>query len=323
VRLDELVRLLLSDYRLQRRPSTERARYALDHVIAYFGEDVDAGKLGYDRFVAYATARFAADPPAAPATVRQELALLRRAFRLAERSEKVATPAFPTIRVDNARQGFIDREAFDCLLDCLPAYLVPVATFLYVTGWRRQEALGLTWRQVDFEQGVVRLEPGTTKNRDGREFPFFAFPELERVLGEQRAETKRVELEQATVIPWVFHYPDGRRLNDFRNAWKTACKRCGIAGAVLHDFRRSAVRNLERAGVERQTAMKLTGHRTESIYARYAISNRADLEAGVRRLAALFERDATSTQRVFSLDTKHGQRYGQTFFDEKKGRGGR
>jgi integrase len=61
-----------------------------------------------------------------------------------------------------------------------------------------------------------------------------------------------------------------------------------VPGRILHDFRRTAVRNMERAGVPRSVAMKLTGHRTESIYKRYAIVNDADLQAAAQRLAGTF-----------------------------------
>jgi integrase len=62
-----------------------------------------------------------------------------------------------------------------------------------------------------------------------------------------------------------------------------------LTGRIPHDFRRTAVRNLERAGVPRSVAMKLTGHRTESIFRRYGIVAEADLKAGVDKLAALHE----------------------------------
>lgn len=70
-------------------------------------------------------------------------------------------------------------------------------------------------------------------------------------------------------------------------AWKTACKAAGQNGRLVHDLRRSAVRNLERAGVSRSVAMKLTGQKTESVYRRYAITSAADLAEGVQKLAAL------------------------------------
>jgi len=62
-------------------------------------------------------------------------------------------------------------------------------------------------------------------------------------------------------------------------------ERAGVPGRFVHDLRRTAVRNLERAGVSRSVAMKLTGQKAESIYRRYAIVSGADLSEGVRKLA--------------------------------------
>jgi integrase len=131
---------------------------------------------------------------------------------------------------------------------------------------------------------LVRLEPGTTKNQEGRAFPIT--PAL-RAIPERRQElTRRCERAQARIIPLVFHR-SGRPIHSFRRSRKEACKKAGLPGLRFHDLRRSAVRNLERASVPRSGAMKLTGHKTESIYRRYAIVPEADLrEAGVK-LSAL------------------------------------
>ncbi|PYM64496.1 MAG: site-specific integrase, partial [Candidatus Rokuibacteriota bacterium] len=59
--------------------------------------------------------------------------------------------------------------------------------------------------------------------------------------------------------------PFGHRRGDFRKAWATACRKAGCPGMLKHDFRRTAVRNLETAGVPRSVAMKITGHKTESV----------------------------------------------------------
>ena len=77
----------------------------------------------------------------------------------------------------------------------------------------------------------------------------------------------------------------GRRRDDFRKAWTTACVKAGVPGRLVHDLRRTAVRNMERAGVSRSVATKITGHRTEHVYRRYAIVRDADLQEAARRLA--------------------------------------
>ncbi len=155
----------------------------------------------------------------------------------------------------------------------------------YITGWRiHDEILTRRWHHVDFQSGWLRMEPGETKNRDGRMFPLT--PELREILEHQRART--VALQQATgqILPWIFHR-DGKPIKSFRRAWLTACKRAGVPGRIPHDFRRTAARNLERAGVPRSTAMKMIGHKTESIYRRYAIVDEAMLREGAEKLSVL------------------------------------
>jgi integrase len=156
---------------------------------------------------------------------------------------------------------------------------------MYLTGWRiRSEVLPLQWRQVDFQAGTVRLEPGTTKNKDGR--TFFLTPEMRTCLEAQRAATEALQRRTGCIIPWVFHR-DRTPMKSFWKAWKTACKAAGAPGRIPHDFRRTAVRNLERAGVPRSVAMKMVGHKTEAIYRRYAIVSDADLQEAAKKLAAV------------------------------------
>jgi integrase len=170
--------------------------------------------------------------------------------------------------------------------------------FAYLTGWRlKSEVLALQWWQVDFEAGMVRLEPGSTKNADGRVFPFAALPALERLLRTQAERTRAIERASGSIIPWVFHRA-GTPIRYFRRAWIQACRLAGLPDRLPHDFRRTAVRNLERAGVPRSVAMKLTGHKTESIYRRYAIVAEQDLKDGVAKLAALHQRSEESRRTI-------------------------
>jgi integrase len=228
------------------------------------------------------------------ATVNRELAWLKHMFTLAMRAGKLMTrPHIALLEENNARQGFFERDHYLAVLKHLPEELRPVVTFAYITGWRvKSEVLPLEWSQVDFKAGEVRLEPGTTKNGEGRTFPFTR--ELRTLLEAQQAERERLK-KRGKIVPWVFFrmVALGRRgplrpkpIISFGKAFKTACRKAGCPGRILHDFRRTAVRNLERAGVPRSVAMKLTGHRTESVYRRYAIADDRDLRVAVERLDA-------------------------------------
>ncbi len=95
------------------------------------------------------------------------------------------------LQEDNVRQGFFEAEAFLAVLKHLPTELQPVAGFAYITGWRKEEVLALTWRQVDSQAEMVHLEPGTTKNREGR--TVFMTAELKELLEEQRVKKIAIE----------------------------------------------------------------------------------------------------------------------------------
>ncbi len=281
---ENLAQMLLDDYRVNGRKSTERAESSVKRLREFFGQ-YRALDITPDRAAAYVRARLEAG--AKPATIKNELAALKRMFTLAIEADKLNhRPHILSIEVRNVRTGFFGESDLRAVLVHLSDHVKTVAEFAYLTGWRKGEILDLQWRQVDFKAGIVRLEPGTTKNDEGRVFPFAVHPALEALLRRQRERTVAFERATGQIIPWVFHR-HGRPIKDFRSAWEQACEAAGLAGRVFHDFRRTAVRNLERAGVARSVAMKLTGHKTETVYRRYAIVSESDLAEGVKKLAAL------------------------------------
>jgi integrase len=288
---DQLAALITDDYRVNQRRSFWRVELSLKHLRRTFGND-RAVDIGTDRISRYIRERQEAG--AAAATVVQEIAALRRMFNLAIRAGKLATrPYVPTIRVQNIRTGFFEADQFEAVHTRLPHYLQPPVEFMYLTGWRsKSEVLPIRWSQVDFDQGVVRLEPGTTKNSDGREFPFSALPQLEALLRRQRELTTALERERGRVIAWVFHN-GGEPIKDFAKAWKRATKAAGLPGRVPHDLRRTAVRALVRSGVPETIAMRLTGHKTRAVFDRYDITSGRDLREAVGRLAT-FHQGASS-----------------------------
>jgi integrase len=287
----ELAQMLLDDYRANGRRSLNRVEGSLAHLRPAFGH-LRVRAISRDRIVAYARQRRAEDE-AAPATINRELACLKRMFTLGRQAGKVALiPHIPMLEEHNVRTGFFERDQFDAVLHHLADDLRPPIHAAYLTGWRLQsELLTRQWRHVDFVNGWLRLDPGETKNGEGRMFPLT--PELRAVLEAQRAHTHALERQQGRVIPWVFHR-DGVPIRSLRRPFRKACRTAGVPGRLIHDFRRTAVRNLERAGVPRSTAMKMVGHKTESVYRRYAIVDEAMLKEGAEKIARLAAFQASS-----------------------------
>jgi integrase len=179
--------------------------------------------------------------------------------------------------------------------------LRPVFEAAYITGWRvRSELLTRQKAHVDLVNGWLRLEPGEGKTGEGRQFPLT--PELRAVLEQQLARTREMERAIGQVTPWLFHR-DGKPIKSYRRAWRSACKKAGLPDRIPHDFRRTAVRNLERAGVPRSAAMKMVGHKTQSIYARYAIADEAMLQDGAVKLSALHVKEADAARVVVPITT--------------------
>ena len=157
----------------------------------------------------------------------------------------------------------------------------------YYTGMRRGEIMALRWENVDILNGLVRLNVGETKNGEGRMIP----------LGDELLESLKSQLHlrntAAPDCPLVFFriiktkenpVPSWVPIGDFRKVWETACAKCGLAGRIFHDLRRSAVRNLIRAGVQERVAMRISGHKTRSVFDRYNIIDESDLKLAVRKL---------------------------------------
>lgn len=167
----ELAELVAKDYELNRYRSAVdiELRHRL-HILPYFGK-MKASRISEADIDDYILQRRSEE--ASNATINRELVTIKRAFNLGIQKRIVSDrPHISLLEEDNVRQGFFEREAYESIRKHLPEWVQPVADFAYITGWRKGEILTLQWRQVDFEAGNVRLEAGTTKNREARQFPF-------------------------------------------------------------------------------------------------------------------------------------------------------
>jgi integrase len=169
VTVAQLAEDLKTEYRANGRKSLDRVVDAIAHLLPVFGR-LPAVKVTSADVRAYQAQRQSAG--AANATINRECAALKRLFSLAVKGEKIhRAPYIEMLQEHNVRSGFFEDHQYEAVRAHLPAYAQPVVTFAYITGWRvRSEVLTLQWHQVDFKAGIVRLDPGTTKNLEGRVF---------------------------------------------------------------------------------------------------------------------------------------------------------
>jgi len=199
-------------------------------------------------------------------------------FRLGQQStppKVIRAPKFPKLAENNIRKGFLEDGQYRKLVEyCPELWFRSLVECGRTYGWRVSELLNMRVSQVDVSQRVIRLEPGTTKNRDGREV---MMTDSVRLLLSALVQGKAAG-------DYVFTRANGKRVLDFRGTWRNACGFAGVPDLLFHDLRRTGARNLRRAGVAEGIIMKIGGWRTRSVFERYAIVSRSDMNDAILKL---------------------------------------
>jgi integrase len=271
---EDLAKAYLEDYELQRYRSMNTAKPRVGHLRGFFdGWAADA--ITGDAIRTYQLHR--RQQRAESGTINRETSALSRMFHIAiQRGQLRRMPVFPNRLEENPpRQGFFEHDEYLKVRVELPTAYQDVLDFAYYSGWRRNEILELVWDEVDLTGGVIRLSPKRSKTKTGRVLPIS--PPLRQVLDRRAARRPAGSAR-------VFHR-DGVTVRAWRHALRDACVRAGLPKRMLHDCRRTAARNLIRAGVPERVAMLLTGHKTRAVFDRYNIVNEQELLNAGERLA--------------------------------------
>ncbi len=322
VTFDALAKDFLTDYEINERDTLKRAKWSVGCLKKSF-QGMRATDITTDRVKAHIEKRM--KEGLSNASINRELAVLKRMFSLGAKSTPPKVnliPYIPMLKESNTRKGFFELEEYLALKAALPHYLKPVVTFAYHTGWRAGEILNLTWDKVDLKQGIITLNPGETKNEGAK--TLYLSEELAK-------EMKTLHGNRHLGCSFVFHH-NGKKIKRITRAWGTACIKAGLCeplrdengelvvrklkkGKVkekvvmvptklFHDFRRTGVRNMVRAGVPERVAMMVSGHKTRSVFERYNIVSDQDLKEAARKMQLYHEKLSASTE---IQDTKRAE----------------
>src|SRR5579875_2626453 len=283
LRYENIRQSLLDDYRMKGRKSLRNGYItsgALTHLDRFFA-NTSVASITTDAIRRFIATRQAEG--AQPSTINRSLALLRRMLNLARIEGRIQTvPHFPFLKENPPRKGFVTHEQFARLLAALPEQLKPLILFLYWTGCRVGEARKITWEQIDLDKRQIVMYGEQTKSGQPRILPLP--DELVDILQSVPESNRKGH---------VFHQPS------FRRSWARACEQAGLGrriktangfpryqGLLVHDLRRSAIRNLREAGVSESVVMAISGHRTTAVFHRYAITAVEDLHKAMRQAQA-------------------------------------
>jgi len=267
--INDLFELVKADYALRNLRDQKTMTWRYEANIKPALGALRADRFGNKQVHEYVAQRRAAG--ASNATLNRELAIIRRGFKLGSREDPPLVrkvPYIPQLEEDNARQGFLEADQYMRLLDELPIRLKALFVCAYHVGNRKGELRKAQWDQVDFEAGQIRLTKAQTKGKKPRTLPIY---------GDMEYWLRRQLERRPDGCPWVF-FNRRQRVGAHLEGWHEACERAGLPGLLFHDLRRSAVRNMTRAGVPRSIAMEVSGHKTESMFRRYDIVSDDDLD---------------------------------------------
>ena len=303
VTVGTLLDLVIEDYRVNDQKTLKNARGQIEHSLRPFFGELMADGLDSDQIKKWIAWRQthrlrksvrAGHTVLQPSSINRELSLLRRAFQLGYERKPQMVERIPPIKKlaeNNIRKGFVSPEQYRALMKELPPHLQPITCIAFHMANRKGELLNLEWEDVDLvgNPPLITLWPGETKNKDGRTLPILEGEMLE-TLKHLRSENKKKWPKETH----VFLNEEGKPLQHhmMRNAWDAACTRAELTGLLFHDLRRSAVRNLRRAGVTQKVAREFSGHKTDAVYDRYNISDFEDLKDAAAKLGRFLNREA-------------------------------
>jgi len=307
--VNELLDAHLAHMFEQNRQSANNVASVLaKHVRPHFG-DRNAAVLTTADFREYREVKTA--QKLSPASINRHLAYLRAGYitglkRVTPRMVDFI-PSFPMVDESyNVRQGFLTFDGYEKVLATLPVSLKPLFVCAFHVSSRKGELQNILWSQVDLAEGLIVLDSRETKNRTGRALPIYG--DMVNALADQKKLRDADFPDCQSVFFW--HVEDvlighggtrsipGSAIKKFHATWSKAVKAAGFPSLLFHDLRRTAERNMAKAGMDQAMRMKISGHKTPSMSIRYNILTAADIAAEKTKMDEWFKEQKAKTKKI-------------------------
>jgi site-specific recombinase XerC len=224
--------------------------------------------------------------PVQNSTIKRELYALTNGFQLGVKHKprmvsKDSVPDLPDLGKAKKRWVEIEEDEHQIILDALPEYLKGIATLAYKWGFRRNEILGLQWKEVNWQNNEIRLEGARVKAKYERTIPL----DTESLAILKNWQELRMQHRGTDADTYAFHR-NGKKIKDIRGAWAIATEKAGCPHKNFHDYRGTATRNLLWAGVPQQVVMDILGWRSYDVVEHYMHTKEEDR----KRVASIVEK---------------------------------
>jgi len=301
VTLRDLVQEVIDDYSFNKKKSLDKVKQRKKNLFEFFGEDKKVNEIESHDINEYVKYRM--EQAIQSSTINRELRLLNRGFTLLLDQKRITDkPKIKKLKENNIRTDFLEHWEYIKLLENASPHIVPIIKLAYKTGWRTEEIIDMTWDMIDIDNGIITLPPGDyTKNEEGR--VYYLDNELIEIFRTMWSERRVLRKK----ISYVFlNKRKTGKMKSFKGAWKESCKRAGLERKHFHGFRRTAVRNMVRAGIPERVAMTISGHKTRSVFERYNITSLRDLQIASNKMEEYLKGESETKPEQVSKEVLRG-----------------
>ena len=253
---------------MQKR-SFRHIQTSINIVVSHVGQKLSLSQLGPEDIEKFRKIRLRENTlwgrPAKPATVNRNVANFRAMLNRAVDYGKLEINPIGRIKQleeNNIRERVLSQDEFERLISNCHGEIKGCVLIAYYLPMRQEEIVNLTWEEIDFKHGFIRLGANRTKTKTVRSIPM---------------HQKIIYYLQCLPRPLNGGFVFSKRCYN-RKAYKKAVQAVGLGDFNFHDLRHCAINNLRLAGNDHFVIKQASGAKTDSAFKRYNLVTEEEMK---------------------------------------------